>query len=253
VIGLSPAITEMLFELLNDSQIIAIPPQANFPENGIQNKTLVEVYPLDFEKILSLKPDLVFTEEGITNPMDVNHLMELGINVVVFKYSKTSDIVDAMDSISKLVTHKDNANEKINALRSELEKQQIKSDSIGHHNRPKVLSITWIDPIFAYGFETWMSDKIWLAGGVNCLNEKLDKPYPIIQRESILQLNPDVLLGGTFTKMDTSFFRLYPELKKINAYKTRRIFELNDDLASRPGPRFMLGIKEIEQYLHSNL
>ena len=109
-----------------------------------------------------------------------------------------------------------------------------------------------MDPIFAYGFETWMTDKIHLAGGKNVLSEKLDKPYPALQRETILKLNPDILFGGTFEKMDTSFFRMYPELKNISAYKTKMVFELNDDLASRPGPRFMLGIREIEQHAEAS-
>jgi iron complex transport system substrate-binding protein len=78
----------------------------------------------------------------------------------------------------------------------------------------------------------------------------LDKPYPQLSREYILKINPDVIFGGDFEKMEASFFKLYPELKLTIAYRNKWVFELNDDLASRPGPRFLEGIREIEQKLN---
>jgi iron complex transport system substrate-binding protein len=123
------------------------------------------------------------------------------------------------------------------------------SESI-KQNRPKILAITWTDPVFAYGYNTCMTDKMRLAGGINGLEEKLDKPYPQLSREYILKINPDVIFGGDFEKMEASFFKLYPELKLTIAYRNKWVFELNDDLASRPGPRFLEGIREIEQKLN---
>jgi len=251
VISLSPAVTEILFSVLPDSLVVGITPLCNFPEVNTRNKSRVEVYPLNVEKVLQLKPDVIFSEEGITSPQDAAHLRQLGIPVILFHYDKTRDIVDAMDSVRSWVVPETKTSN-ITALRMQLNEQEKKQTTIPDSQRPGILCVTWMDPIFAYGFETWMTDKIRLAGGKNVLSEKLDKPYPALQRETILKLNPDILFGGTFEKMDTSFFRMYPELKNISAYKTKMVFELNDDLASRPGPRFMLGIREIEQHAEAS-
>lgn len=248
VLSLSPAITEILFTVLPDSLIVGITPLCNYPKEKTRNKTRVEVYPLNIEKVLQLKPDIVFSEEGITSPQDAAHLRQLGIPVILFHYDKTQDIVNAMDSVRAWVVP-ETSRDHIAALQRELNEQEKKKATIPDSQRPGVLCITWMDPIFAYGFETWMTDKIRLAGGRNVLSEKLDKPYPTLQRETILKLNPDILLGGSFEKMDTTFFTMYPELKKTSAYKNKMVFELNDDLASRPGPRFMQGIHEIERYV----
>jgi len=249
VMGLSPAITEMLFNILPDSQIVAVTTHCNYPEALIKGKPKIGVLPLDIEQIIKIKPEVIFSEEGMTNPQDVAQLRKLGFAVVVFSYQKTTDILNAMDSIRTWIVSRKEAKKRIDTLQVQLLLQENKYKNLSLESRPKILAITWLDPIFAYGYETWMTDKIWLAGGRNILSEKLDKPYPVIQRETILKLNPDVIFGGNFEKMDSTFFKQYPELRKTNAYKNQMVFSLNDDLASRPGPRFLFGIKEIELFL----
>jgi iron complex transport system substrate-binding protein len=249
VIGLSPAMTEILFSILPDSQILAVTKLCNYPPEKVSSKPRIEVYPLDLESILKLHPDVIFSEVGMTSPQDAAHLRQLGIPVVLFSYTKTRDILAAMDSVRSWIPCLPDAGETIASLKKELDVQEKKYKHRAIGERPSILSITWHDPIFAYGYETWMTDKMWLAGGKNCLEKKLDKPYPVLQQETVLKLNPDVLFGGSFEKMDSSFFRLYPQLRQIKAYKTRQVYELNDDLASRPGPRFILGIREIENHL----
>lgn len=248
-LALSPALTEMLFFLAEDSQVVAVSPFCTYPPELVKNKPKLETYPLDFEQLLALKPDLVFTEEGISSPQDIRKMESLGIKVHSFSYSNCADILLAMDSVAKWMGSKSERKMAIDSIRLALSRLETEQQEIRQDSRPSVLAITWIDPIFAYGHETWMSDKIRLAGGKNVLQEKLDKPYPTLQRETVLKLQPEVMFGGSFEKMDTSFFRLYPELRSIPAYKSRRIYELNDDLATRPGPRFVQGILEIQSHL----
>lgn len=238
----------MLYFLAEDSQVVAVSPFCTYPPDKVKRKPKLETYPLDFERLLALKPDLVLTEEGISSPQDIQKMESLGIRVRSFSYRKCSDILSAMDSIAYWMQSSADRKQAIDSVRLALAQLEngLQNSKL---QRPKVLAITWIDPIFAYGYDTWMSDKIRLAGGENALREKLDKPYPTLQRETVLQLMPDVLLGGSFEKMDSSLFRLYPELKAIPAYKHQRIFALDDDLATRPGPRFIQGILEIQRHL----
>lgn len=246
--ALAPSETEMLFALIPDSQVISVTPNCNFPPEKVAGKRKTEVYPLDFEGVIALKPDLVFSEEGMISLDDAAHLEKLGISLFVFRFRKSAEVLEAMDSISVWL----HAGEKAGKLMDSLHRGLAKLESeLATQKRPidKVLVITYIDPIFGYGNDTWMTDKIRLAGGINVLNETLDKPYPVLQRETVLKLNPDVLFGASFEKMDTTFFRMYPELKRIKAYRNKRVFELTDDLASRPGPRILEGIEEIKVFL----
>jgi iron complex transport system substrate-binding protein len=250
VMGLSPALTEMLFALLPDSAIAAVSIQCDYPPRQVETKTKVNTYPLDIEALLVLKPDLIFTETGISSPADVARMEKAGLKVFVFDYQKVWDIPEAMDSIRTWVQPKVGTDRLMDSLYAELRFLEKRASESIKQNRPKILAITWTDPVFAYGYNTCMTDKMRLAGGINGLEEKLDKPYPQLSREYILKINPDVIFGGNFEKMEASFFKLYPELKLTIAYRNKWVFELNDDLASRPGPRFLEGIREIEQKLN---
>jgi iron complex transport system substrate-binding protein len=58
-----------------------------------------------------------------------------------------------------------------------------------------------------------------------------------------------VLLGGSFEKLDSTFFKNYPELKRINAYKTHRVFAITGNLMERPGPRVVESVRELQGLL----
>jgi len=93
-----------------------------------------------------------------------------------------------------------------------------------------------------------MTDKLEKAGGQNALQETFPQQSPQLTREYVLQLNPGFIFGINQAQ-NNAFFRLYPELQKVDAYKNNRIFVLNDDLASRPSPRVVESIREIRNYL----
>ena len=250
ILGLSPALTESLFFIVPDTNICGVSTVCNFPQDKVKLKPRINIYPLDIEGIIALKPDLIFSEEGMTTAADADQLEKAGFPLYIFKYRKTADILSAMDSIYTWCPKKGNGKIMIDSLRKRLfllEKKAENAKASGS-KVPGMLAITWLDPIFAYGAQTWMSDKMRLAGGRNCLDKVLDKPYPTLQRETVLKLNPDVLFGGTFEKMDSTFFKMYPELKNIPAYKNKKVFELVDDLASRPSPRFLEAIKDLEKF-----
>jgi iron complex transport system substrate-binding protein len=100
-----------------------------------------------------------------------------------------------------------------------------------------------------YGQNTLFTDKIRVAGGQNAVTEKFVQPYPALTREYILKLNPDVLIGGSFGKLDSTFFKNYPELKRIRAYQTRRVYGITGNLMERPGPRVVESVRELQRVM----
>ena len=247
VFAFAPSMTEMLFAVLDSSTIVARTPNDNFPAAAL-TKPVVSNYPIDLEEVLRLKSDLIFTIEGIT-PLDVAaRLEELGVSVYYQKYESVEDIFTCLEDIGNIMGREEQAKHLADSLRNEVNllRQRYKSVS----QPQQVLAITWQDPIYVYGQNTLLTDKLHILGAENVVKEIFDQPYPALTREYVLKLNPDVLLGGTKEKLEQSFFSLYPELRRINAYKNNRIYEPNDDLMSRPGPRVVESLKELEGFLY---
>lgn len=246
VVSLAPSMTEMLFFVCDTSQIVGVTQNCNYPA-AVKTKPIVNNYPMDFEALLKVKPDLVFTKDGITPMADTERMKQMGIPVYYQSYSTVEDILDGLEDIAKIMGREEVSRSKIDSLRALKNTIVQQTQSLP---KPSVLAITWKDPIYAYGKNTILSDKLQLAGAVNAIDTIFDNPYPALSREYILKINPDIILGGTFNEMDSSFFNLYPELKKTNAYRNKRIYKVTDDLNSRPSPRVIEAVIELKNYIH---
>jgi iron complex transport system substrate-binding protein len=247
VLALAPSMTEMLFAVADTATIVGRVPQDDYPA-AVYRKPVVNNYPLDLEKIVLLKPDVVFTIEGITSVDDAKRLQDLGIPVYFQRYRRVEDVFKGIDDMGRLLDRPAQAKHLTDSLRQNL-KLLVDSNATQSAAPLRVLAITWQDPIYSYGQNTLFTDEIRLAGGRNAVTETFPQPYPALTREYVLKLNPDVLLGGSFEKLDSTFFKNYPELRRINAYKNRRVFPITGNLMERPGPRVVESVQELQKLL----
>ncbi|WP_276498248.1 ABC transporter substrate-binding protein [Pontibacter litorisediminis] len=247
VFSFASSMTEMLYAVLDTSTIIARTPTDDYP-GAVYQKPLVSNYPVDYEQVLALKPDLIFTVEGIT-PLEVaERLQQLGVPVYYQKYRTVEDIFTGLEDIGRIMGREQQARELTDSLRQEV--AQLHQKYKLRKEPQQVLAITWSDPIYVYGQNTIFTDKLRILGAENAVQEVFEQPYPALTREYVLKLNPDVLLGGTKEELDERFFSLYPELRRINAYQNNRIYKPDDNLMSRPSPRVVESLRELEGFLY---
>lgn len=247
VMALAASMTEMLFAVSDTAHIVARTPQCDFPA-GVYSKPMVNNYPVDLEQVLALKPDLVFTVEGIT-PLDVAaRLQEVGIPVYYQKYRSVADILKGIEDLGRIMGREQQAKHLADSLRQEL--HTIERRYSKQENPQRVLTITWSDPIYVYGQNTILTDQLRILGAQNAVQQVFDQPYPALTREYILKLNPDVLLGGSTERLEREFFSLYPELRKVAAYQNKRIYAPTGNLIERPSPRVVESIRELESFLY---
>ncbi|OGX85741.1 ABC transporter substrate-binding protein [Hymenobacter glacialis] len=245
VLALAPSMTEMLYAVADTATIVARVPQDNYPAAVLQ-KPVVNNYPVDLEKLVLLRPDIVFTIDGITPVDDAQRLQEVGVPVFYQRFRLVDDVFTGLEKLGRLLGRPARGRRVADSLRTELKALVAAPKRAAP---PTVLAITWQDPIYCYGQNTLFTDQIRLAGGQNAVTETFPQPYPALTREYILKLNPDVLLGGTFEKMDSTFFKNYPELRRIKAYQNRRVFAITGNLMERPGPRVVEAVRELQQLL----
>lgn len=245
VMGLAPSATEMLYAVANEKNIIGRTQNCDYPAR-VRNKPVVNTYPLDYEQLVLLKPDLVFTAEGITSAEEAAKLQELNIPVYYQQFATVQDILDGMQDIGRLLHREARASKVVDSLQTEINKLKV---NLLPAARPRVLAITWHDPIYVYGQNTLFTDKLKIIGAENAVTEILTQPYPALTREYILKLNPDIIIGGSFEQMDKTFFKMYPELKQTKAYRRKKVFAATDNLMARPSPRVVASIQELKSFL----
>ncbi|UOQ71887.1 ABC transporter substrate-binding protein [Hymenobacter cellulosilyticus] len=248
IMSLAASMTEMLFAVADTATIIARTQVCDYPKAALR-KCVINSYPLDIEGLVALHPEVVFTTEGITSLDDIARLEKLGIPVYCQRYLKVDDIFRGLTDLGRILGRPAQARKLTDSLRAEL--HTVAQGSSASAARPRVLAITWQDPIYVYGENTLFTDRIRLAGGQNAVTEHFAQPYPALTREYILKLNPDVLIGGSFGKLDSTFFKTYPELRRIKAYQSRRVYGITGDLMERPSPRVVESVRELHRLLWS--
>lgn len=238
IMGLSPALTEILYFACPDSMIVARSQACNFPEEAL-DKPIIQTYPLDIEGLIILKPDMILNEEGIISEEQINLIKDKNLNIKTFNYRKMDDVFNAITEVSKFCDCELVVKSKIDDLKDGLQNiPKIPGDK-------KALGLIWNDPIYVYGSNTLFSDQLKYIGIENSISEDFNKQYPEISREYLLKINPDIIIGGSFKYLDSVFFKKYPELKRIRAYQDSAIYDIDSDLITRPGPRSVLAIQEI--------
>ncbi len=244
IMGLAPSSTELLAIVCDDSMIVGRTTYCNYPKQ-ILDKPAVNAYPPDIEKILKLKPDLILTKTGMMNTQDADKLTQLGIPVYFQKVDFVADVPACLHELGQILHREKQAELAEKELKNAIEAVSAESSS----TKPNVLILISSDPLYVYGRNSYATDLLKLAGSDNAIKDTLDSPFPAVSREYILKINPDFILATDSLVVHETLWKLYPELKKTNAYVKKQLFVVNDDLISRPGPRIAEAVTEIKRVL----
>lgn len=241
IFALSPALTEVLFFSCPDSLIVARTQACDYPEAALE-KPVISTYPFDIESIISMKPDLVLTEKGITSPEQIEILEKNHIPTYVFQYKNVEDILETIKKVGDFCDCTEETRSKVISLQKELE--ELKYENLANK---KVLGLIWSDPIYVYGKNTLFSDQLRVIGLTNAIDSVFLRPYPEISREYFLRVNPDIIFGSGFEHLDSTLFKEYPELKRVKAYRDSSIYFINGDILTRPGPRSFEAMRQMKE------
>ena len=248
IISLAPNITEILFDLGLDEEVVGVSIHCDFPEKAKTRPRVGSYISLDYEKIISLKPDLIIaTGAGNTREM-VERLEKLGFPAYVIFPKDLEGILLSIDHIGQVVDRK------AEALRIIQDVKRRKAKIINlmkNVPRTKVFLQIGEAPMVTVGKGSFADDLIRLAGGENVAGEE-KKMYPRFGMEEILKRAPEVII---ITSMNTSanyekVLQDWSRWKTLPAVKNGRIHLIDSDLIDRPSPRIIDGLEEMARILH---
>jgi iron complex transport system substrate-binding protein len=248
IVSLAPNVTEILFSLGLDEEIVGVSIHCNFPEKA---KTKVQVgsyISLDFERIVSLKPDLIIaTGAGNTRDM-VERLGKLGFPTYVIFPKNFSDVLRSIGHISQVV---DREKEGMGIIKEMKRRRQRVVELTQGLPKPRVFLQIGDAPIVTVGKTSFGDDLIHLVGGENIAGKEKEM-YPRLGMEEILKRSPEVIIissmnpKGDYQKIVQEWSRW----KTIPAVKNGRIYLIDSDLVDRPSPRIIEGLEEIARIVH---
>jgi len=253
IISLTPATTEILFELGLDEEIAGVSTFCNYPEKAKGKEKIGSFSNPNIEKIIMLKPDMVILT-GMEQAEIKNILKKCNIDYIVSYPKSINDLLESIEKIGTVLSKRYQSERLIKKIEDTVSSIQDKIKDIAPSERPKVYIEIWHDPIMSAGANSFVNDMIELAGGINVASS-LKRAYSKIDPEHIIYNNPDVVIL-TYMKNDRwveNEFSNRVGWSSVSAIRKDRVYaDIDPDLILRPGPRIREGLIELYMRLYES-
>ena len=247
IVALSPSAAEILFTIGAGDQVSAVSEFTDFPPEA-KTKPIVGGFDgktLSLETIMSFKPDLVYITEGMHNFL-IATLESNGIAYYVSKGDSIASVEKEILEVGKITGHEKEAAKVVDGM----EKKLKKAGGSGSHSSAaaKVYWEVWNAPYMSAGAASFINDVIKAAGGENIFAD-LPDAYPMVSEESIISRQPAVILIPASTGLAASSVGLRNGWAEIPAVKDSKVFVVDDNVYTRPGPRIADVVLELSELL----
>ncbi|MBK7763213.1 MAG: ABC transporter substrate-binding protein [Bacteroidetes bacterium] len=185
IISLVPSLTELLFDLGLNDEVVGITKFCIHPQAWFKTKQRVGgTKKVHFEIIHSLHPDLIIANKEENTKEDIEALAE-NYSVYLSDIRNVSEALEMILSIGEKVGRQNQAAQIVKDILTSKQENTFTSTS------QKALYIIWQNPVMAAGIDTFIHSMMQEAGFVNCLSQSR---YPVLSVDEIKALNPDVVL-----------------------------------------------------------
>ncbi len=235
IVSLSPTATEMLFAIDAGDQVVAVDDQSNFPEEA--PTTDLSGFEPNVEAIVGYEPDLVVLADDTG---DVVAGLE-ATDVEVLQLPAATSLDDSYEQLEQLgqaTGHEDEAADVVTDMQDEIE--EITSSLPERDGEPLTYYHELDQTLYTVTSETFVGQVYDLAGLENVADAADDgSGYPQLSAEYILEQDPDfIFLADTKCCGQTAeTVAARPGWDVLQAVQQDQVVELDDDVASRWGPR----------------
>ncbi|MFQ6089189.1 MAG: ABC transporter substrate-binding protein [Candidatus Methanofastidiosia archaeon] len=237
IVSTSPSNTEILFSLDLGEKIVGVTTYCNYPEEAKSKEKIGGFSDLDLEKIVSLEPELVLMSGGVQEKY-VEKLEQLGLVLVVLKPENLDEILENITLVGK-ITGKDVEAERL--VKNTEERIKKVEEKASRSEKKRVFYIVWGDPLMTAGGDTFTGELIKKAGGLNIFDDI--KGYKEVDLELVVERNPEIIITNTHSGIDFDALRRDERFKTIDAIRNNRLYIIDADLISRPGPRIVQALE----------
>ncbi|MDY0341395.1 MAG: ABC transporter substrate-binding protein [Coriobacteriia bacterium] len=242
IVSLAPANTEIVAELGALDRLVGVTTYCDYPAAVTDIEKVGDFVGPNLEAIAALDPDVVLLTMGVQADV-VTQLEALGAAVIVIDPQSLDDVYGAIETVGAAIGETDAAAETVASM-----KLQVEDIAEGVEGVPVrcFLEIAQ-DPLFTAGPDTLLNDLVERAGGENVVTESGYVAYSV---EQLMQADPTVYLATKGSMSEPSDITGRPGFDSLSAVAESRVYLLDDNLVSRPGPRVAEGILQIARALH---
>ena len=245
IVSTAPSITENIFAAGAGDRLVGDTTYCNYPEQARTIPKIGDTLNPNMETIVALKPDIVFVStasqiEAFTKTLEAN-----GIAVYVTNTVWLKDIYKNLIDFGKIFDTKNISEAIVENLKARERAVGEKCDVAGAVGRIPVFVQISRELLFTVGGKSFIGQLVGEAGG-GLLTYSLQEAFPKLSKETASSMNPEaiILSDSEDNQVPNDAFRNSP------AVKNGRVYKINADILSRPGPRLVDALEQIAKDLH---
>lgn len=247
IVSLAPSITEILFAIGLDEEIVGVTDFCNFPPAALTKPKVAYSQP-NLEVLVALEPQLVLAPPTFLRADLLAKLEQLKIPTFIIESQTVEAIFGHIQLLGRMVGRAPEAN----AFAADLRKQVMAlTKKVEGRPRPTLLYVLNSEPLITVGPGSFIHHLIELAGGRNAA-ERANAPYPRLTMEEVLTQNPDILLFpiGEYEGIPQAEQDRWKRWETLRAVQDEKLLQVQADLLNRPGPRVLDGLRHLISLLH---
>ncbi len=236
-ISLAPSITEMVFAAGAGDRLVGVTSFCDFPAETSAIAKVGDTQSPNIESIVALRPQLVLVSTASQLESFMNVLEQQNIAVYVLDVKGLDDVSRGLRALGEIFGTKEESDQKAAEIERRTNAFTVKPPD---PETSKVFLQISAEPLFTIGADSFLTDLIARAGGESVTRE-VPGGYPKLSKETALAMKPDVIvLSDSEDNRDPN-----PVFANSPAVKNGRVYRINADIISRPGPRLVDALEEM--------
>ena len=245
IISLAPNLTELLFAAGAGTKIVGTVSHSDYPAAASQIPLIGDSFNLDIEAIVTLKPDLIVLWISGNGEPSWRKLTDLGFTV----YRSEPDTLEKIaSSIARFGQLAGTAPIASASSRQVLEQIHQLREQYSQGQAVRVFYQFWDRPVYTVNSQHLISRIIELCGGHNIF-ANLSPLTPQINPESVLQLNPQVIIASGENEAPPVWLEYWRNWPELAATANGHIYSIPPDYIQRHTPRILQGATMMCEYI----
>lgn len=232
VVSLAPSVTEILFALGLDRELVGISDADDYPPERVAGRPRVGGVVINVERVLTLRPDLVVGVHSLQRDQ-LERLARVGLAVLALDATSLEEAVAQIRLLGRVTGRETRAEH----LAAGLERRAA---SVRPGASRSVYVEIWHEPVTTAGGGTLVDDLVRRAGGVNIFGRL--PGYPQVAAEQVVARSPQVIL---MIYPGRAQLMRRPGWASVAAVRGGQVYEVPASLVTRPGPRVLDGLEVI--------
>lgn len=251
-VSLAPSMTEIIFAAGGGKKLVGVTTYCDFPQETSSIEKVGDTQTPNIERIIALSPDVVFVSTASQLEAFMSALEQRSIAVIVVNVRSFDDLFRSVIEVGEILGTEELATGNAVSLsgrESFIRHQIIRSPEIeaGRPRRKAQRVFVQIsnEPLFTIGKDSFLTEVVAKAGGES-VTKDVPSGYPKLSKETASAMSPDVIIlsDSEDNREPNAVFKNSP------AVKNGRVYRINADIISRPGPRLVDALEQIAEFLH---